>query len=54
MKPKMTFWNGKWWCRRMGVTGCGDTMREAWDDMWMLYVDAFMSKPPLCYVSPRA
>lgn len=39
MKPRMRFWNDKWWCRRMGVTGCGATMEEAWNDMWGLYRD---------------
>lgn len=39
MKPRMRYWNGYWWCRRMGVTGQGATMREAWDDMWQLYLE---------------
>ena len=44
MKARMRFWNGKWWCRRMGVTGCGATMEEAWDDMWNLYREAVRPK----------
>ena len=32
MKARMRWWNGKWWCRRMGCTGCGDTMEDAWND----------------------
>lgn len=41
MKSRMTFWNGYWWCRRMGITGQGLTMQEAWDDMWLLYREAY-------------
>ena len=37
MKPRMRYWNGYWWCRRMGVTGRGKTQEEAWFDMWGLY-----------------
>ena len=44
VKARMRHWNGKWWCRRMGVTGCGDTMEEAWDDMWALYREAVTPK----------
>ena len=56
MKARMRFWNGQWWCRRMGVTGCGSTMQAAWDDMWMLYREAYIVKPPTYYTAgvPRA
>lgn len=37
MKAKIYYWHGKWWCRRLGVTGCGNMPKEAWDDMWQLY-----------------
>lgn len=40
MKAKLTFRHGKWWCRRMGCTGCGNTIQEAWEDMWILYKEA--------------
>lgn len=46
MKPKMRFWNGFWWCRRMGVTGQGNTMKEAWNDMWLLYKEAVSPPAP--------
>lgn len=36
----MRFWNGYYWCRRMGVMGQGLTMEEAWLDMWKLYGEA--------------
>lgn len=35
----------------MGVTGCGDTMEEAWDDMWNLYRDAV--RPRKDFLFPR-
>lgn len=41
MKARIRFWNGKWWCRRLGITGCGDTIEAAWDDMWAVYRDTF-------------
>ena len=46
MKPGMTYryTDGKWWCWRMGVMGCGSTPREAWDDMWVLYREAIRPK----------
>lgn len=54
MKARLRFWNGKWWCRRMGCTGCGDTMEEAWNDMWTLYWDAMLPKRNHLYQSaPR-
>lgn len=53
MKARMRFWNGQWWCRRMGATGCGATMEEAWKDMWDLYFDAVRPKT-LYHGSPRA
>jgi hypothetical protein len=37
MKPRMRYWNGYYWCRRMGITGQGLTMEDAWNDMWHLY-----------------
>lgn len=40
IKPRLTFWNGVWWCRRLGVTGCGTTPLAAWTDMWGLYREA--------------
>ena len=39
VKAKIQFWNGKWWSKRMGVTGCGETPKAAYDDMWQLYSD---------------
>lgn len=54
MKVRMRFWNGKWWCRRMGVTGCGDSMESAWHDMWTLYWEAMKpSQPTHWQYSPR-
>lgn len=46
MKPRLRFWNGYWWCRRMGCTGQGLTPREAWDDMWLLYWEVVPPKKP--------
>lgn len=40
MKAHLKYWNGSWWCRRMGVTGQGSTPKAAWDDMWELYREA--------------
>lgn len=40
MKARVRYWRGMWWCRRMGVTGCGTTMEAAWEDMWALYREA--------------
>lgn len=37
MKARIRYWNGYYWCRRMGITGQGLTIQEAWDDMWKLY-----------------
>ena len=39
MKPRMRFWNGYWWCRDIphGITGQGLTMRQAYEDMKLLY-----------------
>ena len=44
MKAKIYFGKGQWWCRRMGVIGCGNTPQEAWNDMWMLYSEAVRPK----------
>lgn len=51
MKARMRFWRGMWWCRRMGVTGCGVTMEAAWEDMWALYRE--MVRPKELGHSPR-
>jgi hypothetical protein len=55
MKPKMTFWNGKWWCRHqsLGVAIGGNTMREAWDNMWSVYAEVSKLKPEPVNVYPR-
>lgn len=37
MKAHFYFGRGQWWCRRMGVIGCGPTLYDAWIDMWTLY-----------------
>lgn len=37
MKPRLIYRHGKWWCKRMGVTGCGQTPLDAYNDMWGLY-----------------
>lgn len=52
MKARMRFWHGMWWCRRMGVTGCGTTMEAAWNDMWTLYAEAMRPSVHPCR-SPR-
>ena len=52
MKPRVRFWNNKWWARRMGVTGCGDTIEDAVADMWKLYrklIRDSVSKPARNY-----
>lgn len=53
MKARMTYWNGFWWCRRMGCTGQGATMQEAWDDMWKLYFEAVRPPRPQTFHSSR-
>lgn len=53
MKARMRFWRGMWWCRRMGVTGCGVTMQAAWDDMWLLYREAYSRPIQAVSGSPR-
>lgn len=52
MKARMRFCNGKWWCRRMGVTGCGESMEAAYEDMWQLYREAMRPKQ-YSYCAPR-
>jgi hypothetical protein len=37
----MRYWSGYWWCRHQGCTGQGNTMEEAWDDMWKIWKEAF-------------
>ena len=49
MKARIVYRNGKWWCFRMGVTGCGATPAEAWSDMWALYGEAIRSMVPRPY-----
>lgn len=39
--------------RRMGCTGQGATMKEAWDDMWNLYFEAVRPARPQTFHSPR-
>lgn len=51
IKAKISFWKGKWWCRRIGITGCGETPKEAWDDMWFLYKQAV--SPKQCLHPPK-
>lgn len=53
MKARLTYWNGSWWCRRMGITGQGATMQEAWDDMWNLYREAYRPSRQVSYPHPR-
>lgn len=52
MKAKIYFGHGKWWCRRLGVTGCGNTPREAWYDMWHQYRE-LITEPFVSYINPR-
>ena len=37
----------------MGVTGCGDTMEEAYSDMWQLYKEVVRRKPDFAYLPAR-
>lgn len=54
MKAHIYFGRGKWWCYRMGCTGCGATPKEAWDDMWALYREAVRFAMPIDYsLGPR-
>jgi hypothetical protein len=46
MKPKIRYWNGYWWCRRMGITGQGLTMEQAYKDMWDLYREFIVESRP--------
>lgn len=43
MKAKISYWNGSWWCRRMGITGQGKSPREAWEDYLTLYSEMVRS-----------
>jgi len=52
-KPKMTFYGQRYWCVYRGCTGCGKTMREAWDDMWTLYDETYRHFSGE-YINPRA
>ena len=35
----------------MGIMGCGDTPRQAWDDMWSLYKEALRTEFRIDYIT---
>jgi hypothetical protein len=39
IKPRMSYRDGIWTCRRIFIVGYGTTMRAAWDAMWQAYWD---------------
>ena len=45
-------WDGKFWCKHFGVTGCGETPEEAEADMWALYKAAVT--PPMLVCQPKS